>query len=281
VRDTVLGVVHGDRDAVELADPGHHGIVARPTEADFNKSATMIVKLTLEYDGTGFRGWARQPGERTVEGVLRDALGVVFSRAEGLAVAGRTDAGVHATGQVASVGVEGGPPVERAAEALNAALPDDVAVVRAEEAPDGFHARFSAKSRAYRYRVRASRTPSPLELRRVLWWPRPVDDAALAEAAQVLVGEHDFRAFTPAETQHEVFVRTVTAAGWERDGDLLDFTIEADSFLRHMVRTLVGTILELGPAAPDRIADLLEGGERADAGLTAPPWGLYLERVEY
>lgn len=241
----------------------------------------MLLKLTLEYDGTPFRGWARQPGLRTVEGTLRDALNVVFPRWEGLGVAGRTDAGVHATGQVASVEVDGGPPPERAAEALNAALPDDVAVLEAAEAPPGFHARFSARSRSYRYRVLARRTPSPLEARRVLWWPRPLHVDALSAAAALLLGGHDFRAFTPTETQHEVFRREILGAAWEREGARLDFVITADSFLRHMVRSLVGTMLEAGADAPGRMEALLAGGSRADAGMTAPPWGLYLERVEY
>jgi tRNA pseudouridine38-40 synthase len=239
------------------------------------------LKLTLEYDGTGFRGWARQPAERTVEAAVREGLDAVFPRWDGLAVAGRTDTGVHATGQVASVDVEGGPPAERAAEALNTVLPDDVAVLAAEEAPEGFHARFSAVSRSYRYRVRARRTPSPLEARRALWWPRPLDVDALSAAAGLLPGEHDFTAFTPTQTQHETFRRNVLAAGWEHDGARLDFTITADSFLRHMVRTVVGTMLESGVQAPERIGALLEGRPRSDAGLTAPSWGLYLERVGY
>jgi tRNA pseudouridine38-40 synthase len=239
------------------------------------------LKLVLEYDGTDFRGWARQPGERTVEGVVRQALDAVFPRWEGLGVAGRTDAGVHATGQAASVDVQGGPPPDRAAEALNAALPDDVVVLFAEEAPTGFHARFSARSRSYRYCVLARRMPSPLEARRALWWPRPLDLETLSSAAGLLRGEHDFRAFTPSETQHDVFRRSVLDAAWQQKGDRLDFTITADSFLRHMVRTLVGTMLEAGPDAPARISALLAGGARSDAGLTAPPWGLYLERIEY
>ena len=159
--------------------------------------------------------------------------------------------------------MDGGPPAERAAEALNAVLlPTTSPCSPPRKSQPIFHARFSAVSRTYRYRVLARRTPSPLEARRALWWPRPVDLDALSAAAALLPGEHDFTAFTPTETQHEVFVRDVLSATWERDGDRLDFTITADSFLRHMVRTLVGTMLEAGPEAAERLAALLEGRPR-------------------
>ena len=241
----------------------------------------MKLKLTLEYDGTGFRGWARQPGLRTVEGTVVDALAVTFASVEALSVAGRTDAGVHATAQVASATVEGGPPSSNVAEALNAVLPEDVAVVLAEEAPEAFDARLCARARSYRYRILTGGTRSPLQARRALRWGRPVDLAGLRASAGVLLGEHDFRAFTPTETQHGVFVRNVEAADWEQAGKFLEFTITADSFLRHMVRTLVGTMLEADAEAPAQIGSLLDGRPRSEAGLTAPAHGLYLEGVRY
>jgi tRNA pseudouridine38-40 synthase len=236
----------------------------------------MRLKLTVAYDGSEYRGWAAQPGLRTVETVVREALDVIFPSWNGLVVAGRTDAGVHALGNVASVDVEGGPAGGRVAEALNSALPDDVAVIAAEEALPDFNARYAARSRSYRYRVWRSRLRSPFEARRSWWYPQPLDSERLKAQASCLSGEHDFRAFTPTETRHKEFVRGVKEACWVEDGDALMFEITAGSFLRHMVRALVGTMVDGVDLEP-----LLAGRPRSDAGQTAPPWGLYLIQVAY
>src|ERR671936_1950914 len=180
------------------------------------------LKVTLEYDGTGFYGWAAQPGLRTVEATLREALDAVLPRWNELAVAGRTDTGVHALAQVASVEADGGPPVERMAEALNAELPDDLAVTAVDAVTPDFHVRHSALARSYRYRVYRRRAPSPFEARRAWWYPHALDEERLAHSAELLLGERDFRAFTPTETQHSSFVRVVESAAWHRRGDALE-----------------------------------------------------------
>lgn len=238
----------------------------------------MRLRLVLEYDGTLFHGWAAQPNVRSVEGELRRALERAYAGIADLAVAGRTDAGVHALGQVVSVEVSGGPPVGRAMHALNADLPRDLAVIRSERAEPAFHARRDARSRTYRYRIWRREIRSPFEQSQSWSLHRPLPERLLDESAGMLRGQHDFRAFTPTETQHQVFVRNVHAAAWRRRGDVLEFEITADSFLRHMVRTLVGTMVE---KTPDELQRLLEGGSRSDAGPTAPACGLYLERIEY
>jgi tRNA pseudouridine38-40 synthase len=235
-------------------------------------------RLDIEYDGTGFAGWARQPGRRTVQGELERAVAIVVRAPVALTVAGRTDRGVHAWGQVASYSGEPADP-----RSLNALLGDDVAVLACAPAPDGFDARRDARSRTYCYRVLHRRQRSAFERGRALWWPHRVERDALHACAALLPGPHDFTAFTPTETDHVRFERDVLAARWDERSDVLEFWIEADTFMRHMNRALVGTMLEVagGRRSVDDFAALLGGRPRADAGPTAPPHGLYLASVGY
>jgi tRNA pseudouridine38-40 synthase len=239
---------------------------------------TGVVRLLIEYDGGPFAGWAKQPGLRTVQEELESALAVVLRREVSLAVGGRTDRGVHAWGQVASY--SGARP---ALGSINALLGDEIAVLECACAPGGFDARRDARSRTYCYRVLARRAPSPFEQGRALWWPHRIDRDALAACAGVLPGVHDFTAFTPAQTDHVRFERRVLRAEWRDGGDLLEFWIEADAFMRHMNRILVATMLEVaaGRRSVEDFAALLEGRPRSQAGATAPPHGLYLAGVSY
>jgi tRNA pseudouridine38-40 synthase len=235
-------------------------------------------RLDLEYDGTAFAGWSKQPGLRTVQGELEHALATVLRREVGLTVAGRTDRGVHAWAQVASYE---GEPAD--VGALNGLTGPDVAILTCAVAEDGFDARRHAHSRTYCYRVLARRTPSPFERRRALWWPHRVDAEALRACAAELVGTHDFTAFTPTQTDHVRFERDVLDARWQTVGDVLELWITADMFMRHMNRVLVGTMLEVaaGRRSLQSFSTLLTGRPRSEAGDTAAAHGLYLAAVAY
>jgi tRNA pseudouridine38-40 synthase len=239
----------------------------------------VTARLEVEYDGTRLAGWARQPGRRSVQEELERALAQLTQREVPTTVAGRTDAGVHAWAQVVS---HPGAPLP--VRGLNGVLPRDVVVRGSDPAPEGFDARRDATSRAYCYRVLARSEPSVWEEGRALHHPRPLDRAALRAMAAALPGRHVLTAFTPAETQHRFFARTILSAEWrEAPADVLELRIEADAFLRHMIRILVGTMLlaARNGGDPAGFAALLDGRPRAEAGPTAPPHGLYFAGAGY
>jgi tRNA pseudouridine38-40 synthase len=246
------------------------------------------MRVDIAYNGAGFAGWAAQPRLRTVQGELEGALERILGGPAPLTVAGRTDTGVHAWAQVASFTTGAEPPPELG-RALNSMTGADLAVLGAEIAADGFDARRDARSRTYCYRVLAERTPNPFEAGISLLWPHRVDPDALAGCAEVLMGTHDFTAFTPTQTEHVRFDRKILRADWHEKpavlgpGRVLEFWIEADAFMRNMVRVLVGTMLEVagGRRSPDDFESLLQGAPRDRAGDTARAHGLHLASVRY
>ncbi|MEO8091238.1 MAG: tRNA pseudouridine(38-40) synthase TruA [bacterium] len=241
----------------------------------------------MSYDGAPFCGWAAQAGLRTIQGELEAGLERILSRRTGLTVAGRTDAGVHAWSQVASF--EADPPLPSdLRRRLDAVTPREIAVRSVEQARPGFDARRDARSRTYCYRVLAQSVGDPFERGRALFWPYGLDREALDACAAAALGRHDFTAFTPTQTAHVHFRREVIRCEWVEgsglgSGEILELWVQADAFLRSMVRILVGTMLEIGAGRrpPADFEALLEGAPRRTAGETAPAHGLYFARVTY
>lgn len=242
-----------------------------------------VVRLTLAYDGTAFRGWARQRGQRTVEGVLSDALARVLGWEPRLSVAGRTDAGVHARGQAASFASAEPPDLERLRRSLNGMLSPEVAVRHARRAPEGFDARFSASAREYRYRIDTGEVADPFTARFVWHRPGRLRVAQMRGAAAVLVGEHDFASFCRHPGPGRATVRDLERLTVTSAGDRVELGFRANAFLHQMVRAITGTLVLVGDRKldPDDVARLLAKRDRTGTGNLAPAHGLTLERVIY
>jgi tRNA pseudouridine38-40 synthase len=242
------------------------------------------IRLLMEYDGSRYHGWQRQRGDLSIQQVLEEALGRLTGDEVRLISSGPPDAGVHALGQVANFLTAGNLPLKAFREGLNSLLPWDIAVLTAEEAPPEFHARKAARHKTYEYRILNRPVRSPLHHNSGWWLAAPLKLAAMQAAAAVLPGKHDFSAFRAAGSGNLNPVRLVLAAGWQtHPWGWLRFTVTATGFLRGMVRSLVGTMVEIGKgkAEPELLAELLKSGERSLAGPTAPPQGLYLVEVVY
>ncbi len=243
--------------------------------------ALRNIRLLLEYDGTGFSGWQFQPGRRTVQGVLQEKLGLLLKERVAVVGSGRTDAGVHALGQVANFKTKSQIPLQAFYLGLNRLLPGDVVVLEAAEAEPDFHARFDARRRRYRYQIITQRSP----LReRFSWYIRyNLDFEVLQTLGRQILGSHDFTSFSSAQSEAENPMVEVFRADWRRSKDTVVFEIEADRFLHHMVRVLVGTMVDMarGKMDPDSFGDILRAKDRKRAGRTAPPQGLFLVKVTY
>jgi tRNA pseudouridine38-40 synthase len=245
--------------------------------------APRLLRVVVGYDGTDFAGWQRQPGMRTVQGVLEDGIRALLGEEVFVRGAGRTDAGVHAEGQVASFALASRIPPHGLLRGLNSILPLDVALLDVAEAPPEFDARFSARGKVYRYTVWNHMVRSPRHARSAWHVRRALDMAAIREAAARLVGEHDFRAFRASDCERRTTRRIVRRVEVERQGAILTVDVEATAFLKNMVRILVGTLVDVGRGhlQPDAITRMLETGDRSAGGMTAPPQGLTLLRVIY
>jgi tRNA pseudouridine38-40 synthase len=244
------------------------------------------LKLTLEYDGTGYVGWQRQPDGVSIQGLLEDALAPIEGGRVVVHGAGRTDAGVHALGQVASVALTAALEPAALQRALNAVLPLDVRVLAVEEAARSFHARFSAQWKAYEYRIVNAPFVSAFEYRRAWHVPRPLDHAAIEEAARALKGRHDFASFQATGTPVPSTERTIEAIEWRRGAGPSGpsvLHVRGDGFLRHMVRAIAGTLVDIGLGRwpPSQMPAILAARNRAAAGRSAPPQGLFLVAVGY
>jgi tRNA pseudouridine38-40 synthase len=246
--------------------------------------STRNIRLLLEYDGTCYHGWQRQAEALTIQQVLEESLQRLTGEKTALIGSGRTDAGVHARGQVANFRIMSPIPLQAFHKGMNSLLPKDIAVLEAVEAEPSFHARKSARAKTYEYRILNRPTRAPLDRHRSWWVEAPLDLAAMAMAAGALPGEHDFTAFRASGSDNLNPVRRVLAAEWRREsGGWLIFTVTATGFLRGMVRSLVGTMAAVGrgQAPATVLSELLTSGARHLAGPTAPPQGLYLVEVFY
>jgi len=243
----------------------------------------MVLKLTLEYDGTNYSGWQLQPRHDSIQGRIEAALERIFAAPVRVYGAGRTDAGVHARGQVASISIPRPFEPSELQRALNSILPADIVVLGISPAPDNFDPRRTARSRVYEYRVLNRKVASAFEYR-YSWLVRDqLDLAAMNKAGRIFVGEHDFAAFRSLGTEVMTTIRRVISSEWTRDADVLLYRVEANSFLRHMVRAMVAAMVDVGRGklTPDQVATILAGLDRHAAPANAPPGGLYLVEVRY